>query len=145
MSEQSHTDSIIQAADIAAPSHGFQLPFELQKMILKYLKKYELKQVRLVSKACSSLATPLLFDRVYLSLKQLDLEVFARCAVHSVIRSSVKEIIYDVSHFDPNMTRQGYCYQLARGIPRRIYREPFENPSHPYQHFATNTALETAI
>ena len=53
-----------------------------------------------------------------------------------MISSTIKEIIYDVSHFDPNTTRQDYCFQLAQGIPREIYLEPFENPSHPYQHFA---------
>ena len=135
MSEPSDQDILIQPADIAAPSLGFRFPFELQKIILGYLKKYELKQVRLVSKTCSSLATPLLFNRVYVSLKQLDLEVFTHCATHPVISSTIKEIIYDLSLFDPNITRHGYCRQLARGIPRQFYSEPFENPSHPYQHF----------
>ena len=104
-------------------------------MILKYFKKYELKQVRLVSKICGSLVTSLLFDRVYISVKNLDLEVFARDAAHPVIRSTIKEIISDLSQFDPNMNCEDYCLQLVQDIPREFYLEPFENPSHPYQHF----------
>ena len=136
-SDSSYQDLLIKAADIAAPSRGFRLPVELQKIIFKYLKKYELKQVRSVSKICSSLATPLLFDRVYISLKRLDLEVFAQCAAHPVISSTIQEIIFDVSHFDPNMTRLNYCHLLAYFIPRQCYLKPFENPSHPY-HFFVN-------
>lgn len=133
MSEPTYQDLPMQAADTGtAPSLGFRFPFELQKIIFKCLKKYELKQVRLVSKTCRSLVTPLLFDRVYISLKQLDLEVFAHCAAHPVISSTIEEIIYDASQFDPNMTRQDYCSQLGQGIPREV----FWNPSHPYQHFA---------
>ena len=61
------------------------LPPELKVAVLAQLDKRDLRTVRLVSREWSALATSPLFDRVYISCRAPDLEVFKNITRHPVI------------------------------------------------------------
>ena len=75
------------------------LPNELLLMIFRQCGKYSLKQIRLVSQQWALLACSFLFDRIFISSRSEDMEVFDGLAHHSVIRHSIKELVYDVARF----------------------------------------------
>ena len=76
-----------------------QLPRELEWEILKNLDKTDLKAVRLVSKDWSLCALRYLFERIYWSPQDLDLEVFQNIARRTELASCVKELVFDGSQF----------------------------------------------
>ena len=113
-----------------------KLPIELQLIILGYLGKEDLKKVRLVSQRWCSLAIPLLFEKVYISYRLLDLQVFRACAAHPVISQAIKEIVCDVSHFRVDLTLEKYLDQLTSDLSEIFYNEkPFEHPNHQFHHY----------
>ena len=114
---------------------GVKLPLELQISVLECLEKQDLKQVRLVSRVWCSLSIPLLFNKIYISPQPLDLQVFQSCAAHPDISKAVREIVYDVSHFDGGTSRETYGERLATDFTMIFYRKPFESPSHPFHHY----------
>ncbi|MCJ1452635.1 hypothetical protein MMC28_002978 [Mycoblastus sanguinarius] len=81
------------------------LPTELKIDVLKLLEKRYLKMFRLVSKDWCSLATEFLFDKAYISPRKKDMEIFENITQHPVLRSAVKELVYDASHFRSGMSR----------------------------------------
>ena len=113
-----------------------KLPIELQLIILGYLKKKHLKKVRLISQRWCSLAIPLLFDKVYISYRLLDLQVFRQCAAHPVISQAIKEVVCDVSHFRVDLTLEEYLDRLTSDLSKIFYKEkPFERPNQPFHHY----------
>ena len=82
------------------------LPPEIIRLITTRLDKAELKCLRLVSRLWHDVATPLLFDRIYISPHTKDLDVFERIASHPVLAAFVKELLYDVSTFDATTEKQ---------------------------------------
>lgn len=77
-------------------------------MVLEFFEKYDLKRVRLVSKEWCSLATQFLFDKIYISPRQKDVEVFGRITTHPVLSHAVKELVYDTSHFMQELAIEDY-------------------------------------
>lgn len=87
-------------ADAGTPDMSMPyLPLEIKGHIIKYLNKIDLKTLRHVSKEWSDTATALLFDRIYVSCRSKDIEVFEKITRHPTLRYSIKEMIYDVSNF----------------------------------------------
>ncbi len=81
--------------------------------MLALLFKSDLKNVRLVSKEWSALATGPLFDRVYISCRAKDLEVFRNVTRHEVIRMGVREVVYDGSIFKKEINLRAYIRKLC--------------------------------
>ena len=100
------------------------LPTELLLMMFKELHKKDLKSVRLVSAQWNDIATELLFDRIWISHRQKDIEVFNAWTANSKCSSFVKTLVYDASFLDPNMEVDEYvnylCSQLEEIDPRGL-------------------------
>ena len=92
------------------------LPHELKVAILARLDKRDLKTVRFVSKEWSALATSPLFDRVYISCREPDLEVFRNITRHSLISTGVRELVYDGSFFVEDLSFEDYFYKVFEAV-----------------------------
>lgn len=90
------------------PPNAVYLPPELKVAVLAGLDKRDLKSLRLVSKKWNALATRPLFDRLYVSCRAKDLEVFKNITRHPVISTCVRELVYDRSIFIKNMDYEEY-------------------------------------
>lgn len=96
------------------PYQALILPQELLLAILECLEKKDLKQVRLVSKLWCPVATELLFDRIYFSAHEKDLDVFNKIGGHPLLRKAVRELVYDTTTFrDPPNYDAYYDIQAA--------------------------------
>ena len=92
------------------------LPHELKVAVLAQLDKRDLKNVRLVSKEWSALATDPLFDRVYISCREPDLEIFRNITRHPVISTGVRELVYDDSFFVKDLSFGDYFEQVFEAV-----------------------------
>ena len=91
----------------------FFLPSEVLLMIFRDLTKQDLKSVRLSCKTFCDLVTGLLFDRVFVSPYNKDLDVFAEISRRPHLCRSVKIVIYGVERFDMSVdNRRLYLSQL---------------------------------
>ena len=107
------------------------LPLEIKGLVAKCLPKSDLKNLRYASKEWHAMATPLLFDKVYISLQDADLQVFASITKHPVLSGCIKDLIYDVSHF-PELPIEEYfemlCYDLQEIATSPSRKIPFKGP-----------------
>lgn len=110
------------------PTSTVYLPTELKADVLARLEKRDLKSVRLVSREWNALATGPLFDRVYVSCRALDLEVFGNVARHPVIGGVVREVVFDGSVFQKDLGFPKYFAAVLRE-GRRIARRREFDPS----------------
>ena len=92
------------------------LPHELKVAVLAQLDKRDLKNVRLVSKEWSALATGPLFDRVYISCREPDLKVFRNITRHPVISTGVRELVYDGSFFVKDLSFGVYFGKVCDAV-----------------------------
>ena len=92
------------------------LPHELKVAVLAHLEKRDLRTVRLVSKEWSALATRPLFDRVYISCRAPDLEVFRNITRHPVISTGVRELVYDGSLFIKDLSFTEYFFKVVEAV-----------------------------
>jgi len=92
------------------------LPPELKLAIVGCMGKYELKKMRLISREWSMFATPLLFDKVYISPRKIDLTVFNNITQHPVLGPVVREVIYDTSRFEDGISRRDYFDRLCEDL-----------------------------
>ena len=114
------------------------LPPELKVDVLARVDKRDLKSVRLVSKEWNALATGPLFDRVYFSCREKDLEVWENVTRHPVIGGVVKEVIYDGSLFKDDLTISDYFWELYHYLPYitlDFRSEPFNSADHEINAF----------
>lgn len=112
------------------------LPTELKLATLQCMEKYQLKCMRLVSKDWSTLATPLLFDKVYISSRGQDVEVFDKITSHPLLGSMVKELVYDTSRFEYAISRADYFDRLCDDL-RECYVDHNEDLEWPSDHLIT--------
>lgn len=70
-------------------------PDELLLRIIPHLPGRDLKTVRLANKRLSSIATPLLYPRVFLSSHAIDVEVFSLVMNNPLIYKNIKTIVWD--------------------------------------------------
>lgn len=95
-----------------SPSH---LPAEIKSLVAKFTPKSDLKNFRLASNEWNAHATPLLFDRIYISPYQKDLEVFTKITQSPVLASSTTELICDTSSI-PGLSHKDYFYELRHEV-----------------------------
>lgn len=109
------------------------LPAEIKALVAECLQKSDLKSLRSVSKPWHAMATPVLFDKVYISPRDRDLQVFSNITNHPVLSRSIKKLVCDTSRF-PDLSHEDYFYELCddfRAMTITISREcPFNSP-HP--------------
>ncbi|MCJ1453865.1 hypothetical protein MMC28_004214 [Mycoblastus sanguinarius] len=91
------------------------LPVEVKGVVAEHLTKLDLKTLRLVSKLWCAVATPLLFDKIYISTRSKDIDVFKKITRHPILRMSVKDMVYDVSNVC-EMSRQYYFRALWKEL-----------------------------
>lgn len=128
-------------------SRSVYLPPELKVIVLAQLKKWDLKSVRLVSKEWNELATRPLFDKVYVSCRAKDIEVFKKITGHPVISTGVTKLVYDSSLFS-NGLKYRYYFEEIRLIARVIARKqepgtPFHSADVQINKFVQNIAEDT--
>ena len=76
-----------------------KLPTEILLMICQFSTKQDLKSIRLSCKCLCHLATGLLFDRVFISPFNMDLEAFREITQRPHLCRSVKTLIYSLERF----------------------------------------------
>ena len=101
-----------------------QLPRELRDEILKLLDKTDLKTVRLISKDWSVCTSHYLFDRIYWSPQDLDLEVFQNIASRPELATCVRELVYDGSQF-VELSEEEYFKLLCLRIRKALVVQEF--------------------
>ncbi|MCJ1253279.1 hypothetical protein MMC24_001090 [Lignoscripta atroalba] len=99
------------------------LPNEVLTLVFAYVYKSDLKSIRLVSRLWGALACVPLFDRVYISPRTEDIEVFRNIVGSYHCRSAIKELVYDTSHFDEDVQKDEYLSRLVRQTFRLVNRE----------------------
>ena len=104
------------------------LPHELKVAVLARLDKRDLKTVRLVSREWGALATSPLFDRVYISCRAPDLEVFRNVTRHPVISTGVRELVYDGSVFIKDLSFREYFGKVLEAV--HYLAQPWQSDKH---------------
>ena len=127
-------------------THWQYLPPELTGLVAKCLYKFELKNLRFVSKQWNAMATPLLFDMVYVSPRDKDLQAFSNIAKHPVLRRSIKEMICDISEI-PELSHEDYfhnmCYELRDMTFQLSEQHPFKGPHTTLDRFVNEVIRDT--
>ncbi|KAI9712493.1 MAG: hypothetical protein M1812_006909 [Candelaria pacifica] len=87
---------------MAAIEHA--MPPELLLDIFSRLSTQDVKSTRLVCKRFNQLSSSYLLERVYFALRPKTFDVFVEITKHPVFSRCIKEIIFDASYFDGNLT-----------------------------------------
>ena len=95
------------------------LPDELVFRILGFLEKHELKIVRLGCKTWCHYASEYLFDKLYISPREENINVFESITQHPQLARCVKELEYDVTLFSSNMSESHYFRRLVYCTPMK--------------------------
>ena len=88
------------------------LPNEILLDILRWLEKPDLKSVRQANKAWSICAADLLFEKIYVSPHEYNLDIFTEWCANPVLARCVKTLEYDAAYFSPYMTSRTYLDRL---------------------------------
>lgn len=116
------------------------LPLEVKILVGKFLEKSDLKSLRCVSQEWHAMATPLLFDKVYVSPRHQDLQIYSHITKHTLLSTSVKKLVCDVSHI-PALSHGTYfdrlCEQLRAMTPALSMQSPFTSPHAWLNEFLT--------
>ena len=104
------------------------LALEIKTIIASYLEKADLKCLRSTSREWNASTTPFLFDKIYISPRDKDLQVFANITKDPHLAASIKQIIFDTTHV-PELNHKGYFENLIGEI-RTISR--FLDTSIPF-------------
>ena len=94
------------------------LPNELLLYIFQSLGRTDLKSARLVCKSWDPCASHFLFDKIYVSPNEIDLQVFEAIAQHPILSKSVRHLVYDASVFVSDLTRERYVEQFIQQASR---------------------------
>ena len=90
-----------------------ELPPELKLNVLRHLGRQDHKALRLVSKDWSVNTSGFLFNRLYWSPQDLDIEVFKSIVTRPELAQCVKEFIFDGSQFVEGLTKRDYFQALC--------------------------------
>ena len=90
-----------------------ELPPELKLNVLRHLERQDHKALRLVSRNWSENTSSFIFDRLYWSPQDLDLEVFKSIVSRPELAQCVKEFIFDGSQFVEGLTKRNYFQALC--------------------------------
>lgn len=123
---------------MAATATADCLPNEILSMIMRRLRKSDLKAARLVCRLWSSLVIRFLFNRVYISPRELDLEVFKSITSSQRLSWAVRELVYDASHFVLDLDLEFYVKRLlyqASKLTCGLKRDQFHSPDAEVNEF----------
>lgn len=94
-------------------------PEEVLAIIIGHVTRGALKHLRLTSKLFERLASPLIWDRIWISSHPLDLEVFER-VTKSRFASNIRELVWDDTTFQrPLLNWKNFVYVNEYGHPSR--------------------------
>ncbi len=93
------------------------LPIELIIQAFSHLEKHELKSVRLVCKTWAHYASERLFDKLYISPRKEDINVFELVTQHPQLRRCVKKLEHDATRFSQEPTIERYILRQLRSTP----------------------------
>lgn len=96
-------------------------PNEILDMILKTLPRASLKQARLVCRRWAISGEAFLLSTVYLSPREMDMNIFDNITSHPSISKSVKKILYETAFF-PHYSPQNYFFRLCSQLNHSNYR-----------------------
>ena len=121
-------------------SRKVYLSFEVLLMIFGYSRKQDLKSIRLSCTDFSSLATGLLFDRVFITPYKKDLKIFTEIAKSPHLCRSVNTIIYGAERFHKEIDQASYLDLLMHQLIDRFRWESkdtfiFDNQDHEAKRF----------
>jgi len=114
-----------------SPPKAVYLPMEIRLLTLGYLEKKDLKQVRLVAKDWCEISTAPLFDTIYISPHERDVEVWKEMTGHPVISGVVRRLVYDTASFRDDLSYEDYWAELFRNFLYIAYSwqdTPFNSP-----------------
>ena len=97
------------------------LPFELLHGIFQHLEKSDLKKASLVCSLWGEATAYFLFDRVFLTSRRKDVEVFQAWAASKRCSASIKEIVVHTAFLDRTLSLVDYSNLLYS----RICDEPY--------------------
>ncbi|MCJ1313991.1 hypothetical protein MMC25_007671 [Agyrium rufum] len=111
------------------------LPYEILNQILGYVQdtqgKRSFKALRSTNKYFAIGTAPYIFNRISLSDKSVDLDVFAQWTSNPLLASCVREIAYNIDPMIPGLTRELYTYALLLyliDVYRGVKPENFQDP-----------------
>ena len=121
------------------------LPLEIKTLIARHLLKSDLKNLRQADQQWRTAATPFLFDRIFISPRNKDLEVFANITKDPALNNAIKEIIFDATHA-PDLSFEGYfrklCDELRQSAFGRIQSFPFYSGSRQANRFLSELSAD---
>ena len=110
-----------------SPSRAVYLPSELIRKIYKFCDKKTLKSVRLTCKDWDHAVIPLLFDRVFISAREQDLEVFYNITGCEHLAANIKELHIDAAVASLDMSEDLYRLNLLGQFSRVFNRLPLSS------------------
>ena len=123
-------DTTQRSSETGTPPY---LPLELKRIVADFLRKSDLKNLRLVSRKWHAMTTPLLFDRVYVSPRNKDIQVFSHITKHPLLSRSIKQMVCDVSTVS-EASHESYFQRLCdqrRAMTKSINENDRFNSPHP--------------
>ena len=103
---------------------------EVLLMIFKLLDKDHLKSVRCACKFFGPLASPLLFDQIYISPHTPNLDVFHHITEHSELCRYPRQLVYDVQRFKATIDSREYFKNLCDQLRHYTSRDSRSNIPH---------------
>ncbi|MCJ1464998.1 hypothetical protein MMC07_003613 [Pseudocyphellaria aurata] len=92
------------------------LPTDVLLIIFGVMEKSQLKTVRRVCKFFCRLTSPLLFDEIYISPHERNLDVFRKISNHPELCYYPRKLVYDVQEFNSNIGQQEYYASLCQQL-----------------------------
>ena len=105
------------------------IPNEIFMLVCTLLTRSECKLLRLVSRWCSLLATPIVFSTIYVRLSKSGLDRLRAIHNSTHLNSLVTGIVFDIRLFEPNLTKQDHADLLLRQTRHLILLRPEMLPS----------------
>ena len=142
------TRSGVADSPLSPPESGSPyLPLEIKGLVAESLQKSDLKSLRCVSKQWQAMATPPLFDKVYVSPRDKDIQVFSNITKHPVLRRHIKEMVCDTSEV-PELSHEQYFHDLCDELRSLTFqlskKHPFKSP-HPELNKFINAIIRGGI
>lgn len=96
-----------------------------------------------MSKSWCSIASIYLFEKIYVSANQQDLDVFQAVAEHPSLRRHVKTLSYDGTFFYPEMAKRDYMRNLLKEKPPESFfaldNIAYSYPNRDIEHWIRHT------
>ncbi|KAI4180886.1 MAG: hypothetical protein L6R41_006962 [Letrouitia leprolyta] len=95
-------------------------PNEVIDLVVRNLKRREVKQTRLVCRRIALLAAPYLIDVIYISPHSKNMEVFEAVTRHPVFSTTIKHVVYDSAKFS-SFSLEDYRHALISQLDQSQY------------------------